>query len=82
MTYACGIGAALMAKPDSWVARRAPFAKHHIAAVPYAEGRLYPAGKYVPQTKDAPEDSLVGWGLGSQDLVQKDMLVYITFGVT
>jgi primary-amine oxidase len=72
----------LYAKPDSYVGRRAPFAKHHLWAVPYKEGRLYPAGKYVPQTKEAPEDSLVGWGKGSQNLEQEDLLVFLTFGVT
>lgn len=64
------------------MARRAPFSKYSIAAVPYEEGRLYPAGKYVPQTLEAPKDSLLGWGEGQQDLVQKDMILFMTFGVT
>lgn len=51
----------LLVKDDSLVARRAPFAKHHIWTVPYSDNSLYPAGKFPTQTKQAPEDSLEGW---------------------
>lgn len=51
----------LLVKDDSLVARRAPFAKHHIWTVPYTDNSLYPAGKFPTQTKQAPEDSLEGW---------------------
>lgn len=53
-----------------------------MAAVPYEEGRLYPSGKYVPQSLEAPKDSLMGWGEGKQDLEQKDLILFMTFGVT
>lgn len=52
--YSIGVrGAALklMAKPDSWIARRAMFATKALWIVRDDEGkRLFPAGKYVPQT--------------------------------
>lgn len=46
-----GAAAKLLAKPDSWIARRAVFANKALWVVKDEEGkRLYPAGKYVPQT--------------------------------
>lgn len=41
----------LLAKPDSWVAKRAPFATKTMWVTPYQEGQFYPAGKHVPQTR-------------------------------
>ncbi|PWY98606.1 hypothetical protein BCV70DRAFT_34424 [Testicularia cyperi] len=69
-------------KPDSFVARRAPFAKHHFWAVPYAEDRLYPAGKYVPQTYDAPADSLERWAHEDANIANSDLIAFITFGTS
>lgn len=46
-----GAAARLLAKPDSWIARRAMFANKALWVVKDEEGkRLFPAGKYVPQT--------------------------------
>lgn len=39
----------LLAKPDSLVAMRAPFAKHNLWVAPYNPEQLYPAGKFVPR---------------------------------
>lgn len=46
-----GAATKLLAKPDSWIARRAVFATKALWVVKDEEGkRLFPAGKYVPQT--------------------------------
>jgi primary-amine oxidase len=46
-----GAATQLLAKPDSWVARRAVFATKALWVVREDEGnRMFPAGKYVPQT--------------------------------
>lgn len=46
-----GAAVKLLAKPDSWVARRAVFTTKALWVVKDDEGkRIYPAGKYVPQT--------------------------------
>ncbi|GAA6046717.1 hypothetical protein JCM3770_003132 [Rhodotorula araucariae] len=72
----------LLVKPDSLVARRAPFAKHHLWVIPYEEGRLYPAGKFPTQSKQAPEDSLEGWVNRNENISNTDVVTFISFGVT
>lgn len=55
----------LMARPDSWVAKRAGFTSKALWVVKDEEGpkgsRIWPSGKYVPGTRTAPEDSIVNW---------------------
>ncbi|KAF7362373.1 Amine oxidase [Mycena venus] len=87
--YALGVkGAAiqLMAKPDGWVGRRAPFTKKPIWVCRDVEGakggRMWPAGKYVPQTQDTPLDSIGNWTKGEKSVENEDILVYLTVGVT
>lgn len=48
----------LLAKPDSLIARRTPFATKSIWVTPFKDGQFYPAGKFVTQTPFAPEDSV------------------------
>lgn len=69
-------------KPDSFVARRAPFAKHHLWTVPFEEDRLYPAGKYVPQTYDPPADSVQAWADQDRSIANTDIVSFLTFGTT
>jgi len=45
-----GASVKLMAKPDSWVAKRAVFATKDLWVVRNEERREFPAGKYLPQT--------------------------------
>ncbi|KAJ7864469.1 copper amine oxidase [Mycena olivaceomarginata] len=40
------------------------------------------AGKYVPQTREAPEDSIGEWVKGGESIEGEDILVYLTVGVT
>ncbi|PWN49683.1 peroxisomal copper amine oxidase [Violaceomyces palustris] len=72
----------LYCKPDSYVARRAPFAKHHFWTIPYDDERIYPAGKYVPQTYEAPADSIENWANEDAPIANADIVSYLTFGTT
>ena len=72
----------LLPKPDSLVGRRAPFATKHMWVTPYVDGQLFPAGKFVTQTPKAPEDSLEGWMKGEKPIAKKDIVSWISFGVT
>ncbi|KAG6334290.1 hypothetical protein ID866_4805 [Astraeus odoratus] len=77
----------LMAKPDSWIARRGSFAHKQLWVVKDQEGpkgsRLFPSGRYVPHTREEPEESVGSWvkgGSGSID--NEDILLYLTLGTT
>jgi primary-amine oxidase len=70
----------LLAQPGSWVRRRAPFARSSLWVTPYAHGRDYPAGRFVPQSNDAPPDSLEGWMQGSKNLENEDLILFFTIG--
>ncbi|KAG6832431.1 hypothetical protein H0H87_001591, partial [Tephrocybe sp. NHM501043] len=76
----------LMARWDSWVSKRAPFVQETIWVIRDVEGkkgsRMWPAGKYVPQTRIAPEDSIKHWENGRQSIVDEDILVFVTAGIT
>lgn len=72
----------LLAKPDSWVAKRAAFATKSIWTVPYAEDELYPAGKWVPQTRITPPDSVSCWAERDENVRNTDIVTYLTVGVT
>ncbi|KAH9847764.1 peroxisomal copper amine oxidase [Lenzites betulinus] len=81
-----GAAAPLMALDGSVVAKRAGFAKRSLWVVKDVEGpkggRMWPSGKYVPQTRDSPEDALPNWATGDDSLLEEDLLVYITMGIT
>ncbi|KAG8808473.1 hypothetical protein FRC17_003935 [Serendipita sp. 399] len=72
-----------MAKPDSWVARRAKFATKSLWVVKDddANPRMWPAGKYVPQTRDHPEDSVGNWCSGDESLEDQDLVLFLTMGI-
>ncbi|KAG5639662.1 hypothetical protein H0H81_008823 [Sphagnurus paluster] len=76
----------MMALPDSWAAQRATFARQTIWVCRDVEGekggRMWPAGKYVPQTRGDPQDSVGKWVQGRQSVVNEDILVYVTIGTT
>lgn len=89
--YAIGLKGAvapMMMQPDSWTAKRAAFLKNTLWVCRDVEGegsgseRVWPAGKYVPQTRDEPEDSVGKWVLGKKKTVDEDILVYLTVGTT
>lgn len=78
-----GAGVQLWAQPDSIVAKRAPFASHAWFTLPYEEDRLYPAGKHVVQTLEAPQDSVTGWvGDGNDNVRNTDVIIFAQVGLT
>ena len=83
----------LFGQPDSWTAARAGVLKHPIWVTKDVEDdvngggsvRMWPAGKYVPQTREQPEDSVPSWVESGERLdVEKgeDVLVWLTVGTT
>jgi primary-amine oxidase len=74
----------LMAQPDSWIGKRGGYAKKALWVVKDVEGpkggRMWPAGKYVPQTREEPEDSVPQWAKGEGNIDNEDILVYVTIG--
>ncbi|KAK0461555.1 copper amine oxidase [Armillaria novae-zelandiae] len=58
----------MMARKDGWALKRAY--------------RMWPAGKYVPQTRESPADSIGAWVKGEQNIENEDILVYLTVGTT
>ncbi|TRM66237.1 copper amine oxidase [Schizophyllum amplum] len=73
-------------REDSWCARRSGFIKAPLWVVRDVEGpkgsRMWPSGKYVPQSRTTPEDSLEKWSTGGGKVEDEDILVYVTFGTT
>lgn len=89
--YSLGIKGGVLptlAKDDSWLVTRAPFVKNALWVCRDVEGddqgseRVYPAGKYVPQTRETPADSVGNWVKDEQPTDGEDILVYFTVGTT
>ncbi|ELU40085.1 peroxisomal copper amine oxidase [Rhizoctonia solani AG-1 IA] len=89
VAYSVGIGGAtrgLLAQPESWVRERAGFATKSLWVVPSDEatsgGRRWPAGRHVPQTRTQPKDSVVEWTKNGESVDDKDILLFLTVGVS
>ncbi|KAH8105229.1 peroxisomal copper amine oxidase [Cristinia sonorae] len=88
--YAIGMKGGIcksMAKPDSWVAKRAGFTQSDLWVVKDKEGpkgsRIWPSGKYVPGTRgEHQEEFITSWVQGDDNLIGEDLLVYMTVGAT
>jgi len=87
--YVIGVKAAstrLMPREDGWAATRAAFAKKALWVIKDVEdpkgGRMWPSGKYVPQTREDPQDSVGQWVKSPGNIENEDLLVYITVGTT
>ncbi|KZT38380.1 peroxisomal copper amine oxidase [Sistotremastrum suecicum HHB10207 ss-3] len=80
-----GVMQPLLGKPDSWAARRASFATKALWVVKEKEeggrSRMYPSGRCVPQTKDAPEDSVGYWVKDEGSIADEDIVLFLTIGV-
>ncbi|KAE9395556.1 peroxisomal copper amine oxidase [Gymnopus androsaceus JB14] len=76
----------MMARNDGWALRRAGFTKYPLWVVKDVEGpkgsRMWPARKYVPQTREQPKDSITSWVEGGLPVKDEDLLVYMTVGTT
>lgn len=75
-----------LAKPDSWIGKRAGFTRNALWVVKDKEGakggRMWPAGKYVPQTREEPKESVAQWAKGDDTIENEDIVVFITVGTT
>ncbi len=75
----------MMAREDGWALKRASFTHYPVWVCKDVEGekgsRMWPAGKYVPQTRESPEDSVGAWVKGEQSVENEDLLVYLTVGM-
>lgn len=78
-----GASVDLFAKPDSWIAKRASFTQKTLWVVRDDESspRFWPAGKYVPQTHDTPDDSVSNWCTGKENLDNEDLVLFLTMYV-
>lgn len=76
----------MMARPDGWASKRAAFTAFPLWVCKDVEGekgsRMWPSGKYVPQTRDTPKDSISSWVEGKKNVENEDILVYITIGAS
>ncbi|KAH7102431.1 peroxisomal copper amine oxidase [Auriculariales sp. MPI-PUGE-AT-0066] len=86
-----GIANTLLAKPDSIAARRASFASKTLWVVPEQEDprtgeshRMWPAGRYVPQTRGEMQDVVDVWAKDEIDdsIADQDLVLFLTFGAT
>lgn len=79
-----GFAGTLLSRPDSWVSTRAGFATKSLWVVKDVEnsfgGRMWPAGRYVPQTRSAPEDSVENWAQGEDNIENEDIVLFATLG--
>jgi primary-amine oxidase len=74
----------MVTRPDGWAARRAAFLTEAVWVCRDEEGekggRMWPSGKYVPQTRDEPEDSVGKWVRGKGNVDNEDILLFLTVG--
>jgi primary-amine oxidase len=70
----------MLAAPDSSVGRRAGFARHNLWVTPYAPTERRAAGEFPNQ--HAGGDGLPRWTAADRSLVETDVVLWYTFGVT
>jgi primary-amine oxidase len=70
----------LLAHPDSSVGKRAGFAHHNLWVTPYRADERRAAGNY-PNQHDGG-DGLPAWTAADRSLVDTDLVVWYTFGLT
>ena len=75
-----GVNARPFAHPESSVRQRAGFLSHQLWATPYRRGELYAAGDYPNQARGG--EGLPRWIQANQDLVNQDLVLWYTMGVT
>ncbi len=71
---------ALLASPESSIGRRAGFATRNLWVTPYDPAERWAAGDYPNQ--HAGGDGLPRWTAADRSLVETDLVVWHTFGVT
>jgi len=70
----------LLAHPDSSVGRRAAFAQHNLWVTPYSADERRAGGEYPNQHPG--DDGLPRWTADDRSLVDTDLVVWYSFGVT
>jgi primary-amine oxidase len=70
----------LMARPESSVARRAAFATRNLWVTPYAPAERRAAGEYPNQ--HAGGDGLPRWTASNRSLIETELVLWYSFGVT
>ena len=70
----------LLAHPDSSVGKRAGFAQHNLWVTPYRADERRAAGNYPNQHEGG--DGLPSWTAADRSLVDTDVVVWYTFGLT
>jgi len=70
----------MLAAPDSSVGRRAGFARHNLWVTPYAADERRAAGDYPNQHEGG--DGLLRWTAADRSIVDTDVVLWYTFGVT
>jgi primary-amine oxidase len=70
----------LLAGDDSWVSRRAGFARHNLWVTPYRDDERRAAGDHPNQS--AGGDGLPAWTAADRSVIDTDLVVWHTFGVT
>ncbi len=70
----------LLAHPDSSVGKRAGFAQHNLWVTPYRADERRAAGNYPNQHEGG--DGLLRWTAADRSLVDTDVVVWYTFGLT
>lgn len=72
----------LATRPDSKVSKRAQFATRALWVSKHDEEQLWPAGKYVAQQRDTPDDCISKWVSDAHDTTNTDVVAWVTFGIT
>lgn len=70
----------LMANAESQVAKRAPFAQHNLWVTPHEEDQLCAAGDFP--NLNPGSDGLAKWSASDKNIVDEDIVVWHTTGVT
>lgn len=76
---------ALLAHPDSIMAKRGAFAQKALWVVPYADDRIFPAGSYVCQSTGdthAENETITDWVARDGSVENTDIVCYVQFGLT
>ncbi|CAO3701876.1 unnamed protein product [Rhizopus stolonifer] len=68
------------AQNDSVVGQRAGFAKKTLWVTPYNEDEMFAGGFYCNQSSG--QDNVENWAKRGDDIVNKDLVLWFTFGVT
>ncbi|WP_432695690.1 primary-amine oxidase [Marinobacterium sp. YM272] len=70
---------AILAQPDSYIGRRAGFARNHVWVTPYDPDELYGTGKY---TNQHPGDGLPKYVEQNRSVENTDIVLWHTYGHT